>query len=51
VAWDGDPLEVTSAPVAVYIDGESQPMVSRQTKLRDRYRTLDESERPMAFKR
>lgn len=51
VAWDGDPLEVTSAPSAVYIDGESQPMESRQTKLRDRYRTIDESQRPMAFNR
>jgi imidazolonepropionase-like amidohydrolase len=51
VAWDGDPLEVTSAPQAVYIDGESQPMESRQTKLRDRYRNLDESQRPLAFRR
>jgi len=51
VAWDGDPLEVTSAPSAVYIDGEAQPMESRQTKLRDRYRTIDESQKPMAFKR
>jgi imidazolonepropionase-like amidohydrolase len=51
VAWDGDPLEVTSAPQAVYIDGEAQPMESRQTKLRDRYRNLDESQRPLAFRR
>lgn len=51
VAWDGDPLEVTSAPTAVYIDGEAQPMESRQTKLRDRYRNLDESQRPLAFRR
>lgn len=50
VAWDGDPLEVTSAALEVYIDGESQPMVTRQTKLRDRYRTLDESQKPMAYK-
>lgn len=50
VAWDGDPLEVTSAPTAVYIDGEAQSMVSRQTELRDRYRTLDESQRPLAYK-
>jgi imidazolonepropionase-like amidohydrolase len=50
VAWDGDPLEVTSAPTAVYIDGEVQSMVSRQTELRDRYRTLDESQRPLAYK-
>ena len=40
VVWDGDPLELTSAPVAVLIDGVPQPMVSRQTLLRDRYRNL-----------
>ena len=51
VAWDGDPLEVTSAPVAVFIDGVSEPMESRQTKLRDRYLSLDESERPLAYRR
>lgn len=51
VAWDGDPLDVISAPSAVYIDGEAQPMESRQTKLRDRYRDLDESQQPLAFRR
>lgn len=40
VVWDGDPLELTSAPTAVLIDGVVQPMVSRQTLLRDRYRDL-----------
>ncbi|MEQ9506218.1 MAG: amidohydrolase family protein [Hyphomonas sp.] len=50
VAWDGDPLEAASAPSAVYIDGDAQPLETRQTKLRDRYRTLDESERPLAYK-
>lgn len=50
VAWDGDPLEVTSGALAVFIDGEDQPMVSRQTELRDRYQSLDESERPLAYK-
>ncbi|MAN47088.1 MAG: amidohydrolase [Hyphomonas sp.] len=49
VAWDGDPLEVTSSPVAVIIDGETQSLESRQTRLRDRYLNLDESERPMAY--
>ncbi|MEQ1616806.1 MAG: amidohydrolase family protein [Terricaulis sp.] len=38
VIWDGDPLEVMSAPIAVFIDGAEQPMISRQTRLRDRYR-------------
>lgn len=51
VIWDGDPLDVRSAPVRVYIDGEEQSMESRQTKLRDRYINLDESERPLAYRR
>ena len=37
VVWDGDPLEVTSNAEFVLIQGESQPMVSRATRLRDRY--------------
>jgi imidazolonepropionase-like amidohydrolase len=37
VIWDGDPLEVMSAPVAVFIEGVEQRLVSRQTRLRDRY--------------
>ncbi len=37
VMWQGDPLEVTSEAVLVYIDGQKIPMVSRSTRLRDRY--------------
>jgi imidazolonepropionase-like amidohydrolase len=37
VIWDGDPLEVMSAPATVFIDGAEQPLRSRQTLLRDRY--------------
>jgi imidazolonepropionase-like amidohydrolase len=37
VIWDGDPLQVTSAPTAVFIGGIEQPLTSRQTLLRDRY--------------
>lgn len=37
VVWDGDPLEVTSAPIAMSTDGEAQAMTSRQKALRDRY--------------
>jgi imidazolonepropionase-like amidohydrolase len=37
VIWDGDPLEVMSAPSAVFVEGRAQPLVSRQTRLRDRY--------------
>jgi imidazolonepropionase-like amidohydrolase len=51
VAWDGDPLEVTSAPEAVFIDGVEQPLDNRQTRLRDRYLSLDESELPLAYRR
>ena len=37
VVWNGDPLEVTTAAKKVYIAGENQELVSRQTLLRDRY--------------
>ena len=37
VIWDGDPLEPSSAPVVVMIDGEKVSPVTRQTLLRDRY--------------
>lgn len=50
VIWDGDPLEITSNPDAVYIDGVSTSMESRQTKLRDRYLNLDEP-LPQAYER
>ena len=50
VIWDGDPLEVASAPTAVFIDGVAQSLESRQTKLRDRYLDLDESDKPLAYK-
>jgi catechol 2,3-dioxygenase-like lactoylglutathione lyase family enzyme len=38
VLWSGDPLEVTTVAQQVWIDGRAQPMRSRQTELRDRYR-------------
>ena len=50
VIWDGDPLELSSAPSLVVIDGKVQTLESRQTRLRDRYLDLDESERPLAYK-
>lgn len=37
VIWDGDPLQVMAAPTAVFIEGVEEPLVSRQTRLRDRY--------------
>jgi len=49
VIWDGDPLEVTSAAEAVFIDGVRQPTDNHQTRLRERYRDLDESDLPKAY--
>jgi hypothetical protein len=37
VLWDGDPLEVTTLPDAVWMRGVAMPLRSRQTQLRDRY--------------
>lgn len=51
VIWSGDPLENASHAERVWIDGVEQPLVTRQTKLRDRYRTLDETQRPRQYER
>ena len=40
VIWPGDPLELSSAPTAVFIRGRQQSLRSRQSLLRDRYRDL-----------
>lgn len=50
VVWDGDPLQVTSAPKAVFIKGVNMPLVSRQTMLRDRYRNLKDKSKPFAYR-
>jgi len=47
VIWDGDPLEVTTSVEQVFIQGKKVSMVSRQTRLRDRY--LNKSDRPAAY--
>lgn len=49
VIWDGDPLELSSAPLRVFIDGVEQPVDNHQTRLRERYRDLDESDLPKAY--
>ena len=49
VLWDGDPLEVTSNPDVVMIDGVVQSMVTRQSELRDRYLKLDKRDLPLAY--
>lgn len=37
VLWSGDPLEMTSAPEIVLINGKNYALTSRSTRLRDRY--------------
>lgn len=50
VIWNGDPLEVTSAVVAVIIDGKTQSMESRQTKLRDRYNPTNTGDKMYGYR-
>ena len=50
--WDGDPLELASAPVSVIIGGRQQALTSRQTLLRDRYMPgKASSELPLHYQR
>ena len=49
VLWDGDPLEVGSVPTQVWIGGVQQDLTNHQSRLRDRYIDLDESNRPKAY--
>jgi len=45
VVWGGDPLELLTRVEHVIIRGREVPLVSRETELRDRYRTLDDTRR------
>ena len=49
VIWDGDPLEVSSGVVRVFIDGIEQPLTNHQTRLRDRYNNPAEGDLPKAY--
>lgn len=49
VIWTEDPLEAGAVPSAVFIAGRAQDLTNHQTRLRDRYKTLDESARPKAY--
>jgi imidazolonepropionase-like amidohydrolase len=51
VIWSGDPLELVSAPEAVWIDGVRQPLDNHQTRLRDRYRSLERGALPEAYRK
>ena len=50
VIWNGDPLDNMSAAEVVMIDGVEQPLVTRQTRLRDRYRDLERGALPEAYR-
>ena len=50
VIWDGDPLEVTSRPVTVMIDGKLTSLENRQTRLRERYKDLSRGDLPHAYR-
>lgn len=49
VIWDGDPLEVSSSPVTIYIDGKAQSLINHQSRLRQRYRHAGEGALPKAY--
>lgn len=49
VIWDGDPLELSSTPVTIYIDGKWQSLISHQSRLRQRYRHPGEGALPKAY--
>jgi imidazolonepropionase-like amidohydrolase len=49
VIWDGDPLELSSNVDMVMIDGVQQSLVSRQSRLRDRYLNIGETQLPQAY--
>jgi len=50
VIWTGDPLEASSAPEAVFIDGVRQPLENHQTRLLQRYRYLPRRDLPEAYR-
>ncbi len=51
VIWSGDPLELSSDVEKVWIDGIEQSLVTRQTRLRDRYMKPQEGALPKAYER
>ena len=51
VLWSGDPLELSSQPTRVWIDGIAQDLTTRQTRLRDRYLNPREGDLPKAYER
>lgn len=51
VIWSGDPLELSSAPEKLWIDGVEQSLETRQSRLLKRYRTPGEGALPKAYER
>ncbi|HEV7290261.1 amidohydrolase family protein [Sphingomonas sp.] len=51
VVWDGDPLEIGTAVVKLFIDGVEQPIETRQDQLRKRYFDPKEGALPKAYER
>ena len=49
VLWDGDPLEISSNPATIFIDGKPQSLVSHQSRLAQRYRHPHEEGLPKAY--
>ncbi len=45
IVWSGDPFELSSHAVQVYVRGAAASQITRQTLLRDRYRDLKKFER------
>ena len=48
VVWDADPLEPSSFPKFVFIEGKSQDLSSRSTRLTERYTNKDD--KPSSYK-
>jgi imidazolonepropionase-like amidohydrolase len=51
VIWEGDPLELASAPNAIWIDGKRQSLQTRQDRLARRYMRVGEGDLPKAYER
>lgn len=51
VIWSADPLDNMAAAETVLIDGVEQPLVTRQTRLRERYQDLTPGVLPPAYRR
>ena len=49
VVWSDDPLELSSRPQLVFIDGKSVDLDTRQKALARRYRDLGERDKPFAY--